>query len=225
LALEGYENLLQVVRCIFILVRISLSTLVRIDKNDFLQRPEDTSSRPLSPDKKRRVSAAIRKKNRSENGEGRKSLVNRGRVAEQGSISRNTNQSEDLILVPPPETTHTLIDTLEPQQRSGDTQTQMELNPLVGVVGESEPTDSTQWPFYQSTSPAECPNCEVFLYGVSLILVLANFDFTISPAEVKERAAWSWYRTALICERSAMNLKTGGLEQKSLGIESIGASE
>jgi hypothetical protein len=46
-------------------------------------------------------------------------------------------------------------------------------------------------------------------------LALASFDFVIPPIQVKERAAWSWYRTALLCERSAENLKTGGINQRA----------
>ena len=132
-------------------------TYIRIDKNDFLQRPQDTSSRTPNPHIKRRVTAAIRKKKPDAAGETGKVLVNRGRAAatlNTGSASSSTASTQTGIATPRPthDTESSVINDSEARalQHHGDgSATRMELNKL-GVANEPETLDPAQWPFYQS---------------------------------------------------------------------------
>lgn len=50
-------------------------------------------------------------------------------------------------------------------------------------------------------------------------------DFSLPTEIVKQRAAWAWYRTALICVQAAKGLKQRGKEQipRDLGLDLLAA--
>lgn len=78
----------------------------------------------------------------------------------------------------------------------------------------SSSNEFRDWPFYQSELLIPCAHC-------ALLIPLAPHDFTLDKAEVIKRAAWSWYRTGLLIERSAEDLQNAGAEQEALGIRDL----
>jgi hypothetical protein len=53
---------------------------------------------------------------------------------------------------------------------------------------------------------------------------LAAYSFDMTSEVVKQRSAWSWWRTGIFYEESAQQIQRGGAGQKALGLSSLGSS-
>ncbi|CZR64716.1 uncharacterized protein PAC_14615 [Phialocephala subalpina] len=50
------------------------------------------------------------------------------------------------------------------------------------------------------------------------------YGYTVPKEEVRERAAWAWYRTHLLCQRAAERLQARGPNQQDLGLRAMGSN-
>lgn len=53
---------------------------------------------------------------------------------------------------------------------------------------------------------------------------LDGYSFDMPSEIVKQRAAWSWWRTGIFYEESAKRIQQGGTGQKALGLSTLGSS-